>query len=79
MEIPTKGDQIRELKAKGLRPSEIIALGIAHRTTVFRSIRSKPRKKHRSSMAVMEDVLTVCLDILRVMKKIAGEPGVLDE
>jgi hypothetical protein len=87
VDVPdTKTQQIRDLKAKGLKTSEILALNIAHRTLVFRIVRDqtnprgrrKYRRRQSASTLMLEELVRMSLEILRIVRKIAGEPGPLD-
>jgi hypothetical protein len=66
----SKSDKIRALNVQGLSSREIIAMGYA-RSTVFTAL-GKGRVK-RPSQAVLEDIVTIQAECLRILRKISGE------
>lgn len=76
IEKQQKGERIRELSAKGLTPPEIIARGF-NRATVYQAL-SPHQRVHKSTEAVLEDVLRLQIETLKILRRLAHEPDIIE-
>lgn len=78
MPVPSQGkyERIRALALEGMRPSQIIAQGYA-RSTVHAALRPRNRAQ-RPAQAVLEDILSLQVETLRLLRQLLGQPAALD-